>query len=140
MELSEHFTLEEMVATSHRDIDNTPSPEIVAHLTQTAAALETVRTLLKNLPMHINSGYRCPALNAAVGGVPNSAHLSGFAADFICPAYGNPLTICRALQVSDIPFDQVIEEGTWVHFAIGGAMRGQVLTKTPTGYATGLRT
>lgn len=137
-QLTPHFSLEEMVATSHL-IDNTPTPAIIARLTQTAQALETVRALLGNLPMSIDSGYRCPALNAAVGGVPDSAHLIGFAADFVCPEFGDPLSICHAIEASDIQFDQVIEEGTWVHFAIGGAMRRQVLTKNPGGgYSEGL--
>lgn len=136
--LSPHFSLEELTATSHRELDNTPTPEIVAALTDTAQRLEAVRKLLRQ-PMHVNSGYRSPAVNAAVGGVADSAHMSGRACDFICPGFGTPLDICRALQASGIPVDQIIEEGTWVHISFAPTMRHQVLTKKPGGgYYTGL--
>ncbi|MBC7169233.1 D-Ala-D-Ala carboxypeptidase family metallohydrolase, partial [Phenylobacterium sp.] len=85
-----------------------------------------------------------PALNAAIGGSTTSAHMRGDAADFICPKGGSPLAICRALAIQDdLPFDQLIEEGTWVHLgfaAEGRRPRRQVLTKRPGyGYQTGLR-
>jgi len=136
--LSAHFSLEEMTITSHRDLDNTPSAEIVTALTDTAQHMEAVRTLLGQ-PIHVNSGYRSPAVNKAVGGAANSAHMSGHACDFICPAFGSPLAICRALVASGIKFDQVIEEGTWVHISFAPTWRQQVLTKNPAGgYYTGL--
>ena len=147
MNLSEHFTLEEMVLSqtaSRQGIDNTPPDEVVTNLRLTAAGLELVRSLLLN-PITISSGYRCKALNSFVGGAINSAHLSGFAADFICPAFGSPLTIIEALIApgSMIKFDQVIEEGTWVHISFDPRMRGMVLTAKftpglPTSYQEGL--
>ena len=142
MNLSEHFTLEELTFSStaaRRGIDNTASAEIVEHLTVTAAGLEKVRALLGD-PLHIDSGYRCPALNAAVGGVPTSAHTTGYAADFICPPAGAPIDIvhkivahnehCKAqmLGADMISFDQLIQEGTWVHISFAPTMRNQVLT------------
>lgn len=139
--LSEHFSLEEFTVSqtaSRQHLDNTPPPGVVDNLRVLSVALERVRTLLAR-PLIINSGYRSPAVNAAVGGAATSAHLKGWAADFICPSFGSPLDICRRLQRSDIHFDQVIEEGTWVHFSVDPRMRGQILTKTANGYATGLR-
>jgi hypothetical protein len=139
MNLSYHFTLEEMIATEHRDIDNTPTAPIIAHLGQICATLEQVRALLGNGPIHINSGYRCLALNTAVGGAPDSAHMQGWAADFIQPAFGAPIDICRAIVGSAIIFDQIIEEGTWVHLSVAPTLRRSILTKLPGGgYRNGL--
>lgn len=140
MTLSEHFDLAEFTTSqtaSRKGIANVPPPEVIEHLKQTAAHLELVRALLGK-PMSISSGYRSPALNKAIGGVPLSAHTLGWAADFICPAYGSPLAICKALAASSIKFDQIIEEGTWVHISFDPRMRGIVLTKTGNGYSAGL--
>lgn len=131
MQLTEHFSLEEMTASAtaaEKHIDNTPSPEIINNLTTTAQGLELVRAFLGNVPMRITSGYRCPDLNKAVGGVPDSAHLSGFAADFEAPQYGSPLHIVASLAKSGIKYDQCIMEKIWVHVSFDPKMRGEVLT------------
>jgi hypothetical protein len=87
----------------------------------------------------VSSGYRCPALNKAVGGAKSSAHVSGHAVDFNCFSFGTPLEICRALAASDLKWDQMIEEGTWVHLSWDPRLRQQILTKRPGGaYALGL--
>ena len=135
MQLTTHFSLEEMVKSStalRLGIDNTPSEEVQANLQVTAEGLEAVRRVLKlyNDPVLIDSGYRCPALNAAVHGSKTSAHMSGWAADFICPGYGTPLQIVKTIEASDLQFDQVIQEGTWVHISFDPRMRREVLTAT----------
>lgn len=130
MMLSPHFSLDELTRSStavRLGIDNTPSDEIVSHLDALAAGLEEVRQLL-GFPMLIDSGYRCAALNAAVRGSAHSAHMYGYAADFTCPGFGTPLEIVRAIQASDIEFDQCIQEGTWVHISFDPRMRREVLT------------
>ena len=130
MNLTEHFTLEELTFSqmaARRGIDNTPSLEVVAHLTTLAEGLENVRTLL-GAPIRITSGYRSPALNDAVGGAKNSAHKEGYAADFICPSFGPTISVVKAIDLSDIRFDQLIYEGTWVHISFDPDMRRQVLT------------
>jgi hypothetical protein len=139
--LSPHFTLEELVATQHRKIDNRPkSAALVDALRETAGNMETVRAILGDRVVTISSGYRCPALNKAVGGAKASAHLSGLAVDFNCYGFGSPLAVCRAIAGSGLPFDQLIEEGTWVHVSFDPRMRRQVLTKRPGGgYLAGLR-
>ena len=132
--LTAHFTLEDLTASDtarRRGIDNMPSAAVTANLRRTAETLERVRDVLGGRPVIINSGYRAAALNRAVGGVPSSAHLSGLAADFVCPKFGAPLDICRAISASSIEFDQLIQEGTWVHIGlapIGTKPRRQVLT------------
>jgi hypothetical protein len=132
--LTDHFTLAEMVASqtaARHGIDNTPPPAIIANLQRTAQMLERVRVVLGSKPILISSGYRSPTLNAAVGGVSTSAHTQGLAADFICPGFGSPIEICRKLMVSGLDFDQLIQEGTWVHIGLaadGKRPRRELLT------------
>ncbi|RQT09820.1 D-Ala-D-Ala carboxypeptidase family metallohydrolase [Burkholderia contaminans] len=135
MQLTDHFSLAELIASTEarkRDIDNTPSAETVDNLRRLAQTLEQARVLLGGKPILVSSGYRCPALNRAVGGVSDSAHLHGLAADFVCPAFGSPLEVVRKLAASNLPFDQVIHEGgRWVHIGLaadGKKPRRQVLT------------
>lgn len=130
MNLSENFTLEELTASEvalRKGIDNTPDAEIIAHLTELATGLEEVRRLL-GVPMHINSGYRSPKVNIAVGGSATSAHCDGYAADFVAPQFGTPVEVCRAIRDSGIKFDQIIFEGTWTHLSFDPKMRQRVLT------------
>ncbi len=130
MILSPHFTLEELTRSStavRLGIDNTPPEGVFANLAVLAEGLEALRALLGH-PLMIDSGYRCPDLNAVVHGSQFSAHLQGYAADFVCPAFGAPLEIVRAIEASGIRFDQCIQEGTWVHISFDPRMRQQVLT------------
>jgi zinc D-Ala-D-Ala carboxypeptidase len=129
MNLTEHFTLAELIASNKAQelgINNTPPSEIMPALSLLAIGLESVRILLGS-PMRINSGYRSPDLNEAVGGVRTSAHCLGWAADFICPGYGTPQEIVQRIAGSSLEFDQIICEGTWVHFSVAPALRRQVL-------------
>ncbi|WP_347467500.1 D-Ala-D-Ala carboxypeptidase family metallohydrolase [Burkholderia stagnalis] len=150
MQLTPHFTLEEFTRSDTaraRQIDNSPTPAAAANLRRLAQTLEQARVLLGDMPMQITSGYRSPALNRAVGGVPTSAHAQGLAADFVCSGYGPPLDVCHVLAASDLPFDQVINEfGRWVHIGLaadGATSRRQVLTARKVGgrttYVAGLQ-
>ncbi len=137
--LTAHFALEELVATQHREIDNRPPPKVVANLRATAVQMEAVRRLLGDRVITVSSGYRSPALNRAIGGARGSAHLAGHAVDFNCYGFGGPKAVCRAVATSELAFDQLIEEGTWIHISFDPRMRRQVLTKRPGGgYALGL--
>lgn len=141
--LTPHFSLEELTQTSHREFDNTPPPEAVEALRDyLAPGMEKVRTILGNKVISVNSGYRSPAVNNAVGGVVHSAHLYGYACDFNCFGFGAPIDVCRAIVKSGLKFDQIIEEGTWVHISFDPKLRGDVLTKSQNGskaYVLGLR-
>jgi len=139
-QLSEHFTLNEFVASDTAaacGIDNTPSDAIVVSLTRLAEVLEEVRRILLDHPIHITSGYRCPELNDACGGAETSAHMSGLAADFTCPEYGTPYDVCIAIEpyVDVLEIDQAIwEMGTWIHLGLTeGEARHQCLTIDETG-------
>lgn len=130
MQLSQHFSLEEMIASQYaarHGIDNTPPLSIIECLKSTCGQLEGVRALFGH-PLLISSGYRSPALNAALGGVPNSAHVEGHAADFICPDAGTPVELCGRIVASGIRYDQLIQEGTWVHISFAPTYRQQALT------------
>ena len=82
--LSKNFTLEEMVATSHKGLQDTPTLAVVQNLQKLCVlVLQPLRDAIGR-PVYINSGYRSKRLNARVGGVPNSRHLQGRAADIHC--------------------------------------------------------
>jgi len=124
MNLSPHFTLEEFTISTtaaQLGIDNTPDQDALSELEDLADLLERVRTLLDDSPIMITSGYRCPQLNAAVGGVPDSAHVYGRAVDFIAPDFGTPHEIVEQLvpYMAELQIDQLIwEYGDWVHLGL----------------------
>lgn len=76
-------------------------------------------------PLKVNSGYRCKALNAAVGGVLTSQHVKGEAADI---ETGDPVKLARLAVKLGLPFDQMILYPTFVHFShrLNGEQRGQI--------------
>ena len=86
--LTPHFKLSEFIKSSTataRKIDNTPSQEVISNLQVLCQnVLEPLREYF-NCPIIIGSGYRSPALNKAVGGVANSQHMTGEAADIHLP-------------------------------------------------------
>ena len=130
MKLSEHFSLQEAIISqeaTRRGIDNTPSAQIVKNMVETAAGMEQVRDLL-GAPIHVNSWFRCLRLNRAIGSSDTSAHIQGYAVDFICPSFGTPKEICESIQKSDIVFDQLINEQNWCHISFAPAKRRNVLT------------
>jgi hypothetical protein len=128
-QLSPHFSLLEATHSNTaviRNIDNTPPADILANMTAAAQQLEAVRSYLAQ-PMNVDSWYRCPELNAAVGGVGHSSHMDGWAIDFVCPAFGSPEDIVKFLISTGIKFDQLIMENSWVHCSFAPTMRQQVL-------------
>lgn len=141
MKLSEHFSLEELIVTQVRDADNEPRGSlIISNLFETASRMETIRSLLKDKPILVTSGYRSVFVNKIVGGSMTSAHMSGQAVDFICPSFGTPYEVCKEIEKSSILFDQLILEETWVHISFAPRMRREVLTKKRHGtYVVGLR-
>lgn len=135
--LSSYFSLAEMTTTS-TGLNNTPNNQQLAILTNTAQAMDAVRKLLGS-PIRVNSGFRSAAVNRKVGGSPTSAHALGYAVDFVCPAFGDPMAICRAIVASGIKFDQLImEKNRWVHISFDPRMRQQVLSWWGGAYKSGL--
>ena len=141
-QLTAHFSLEEFIISNTADrlkIDNTIPDELLANVARTAELMEKVRDLLGAKPILVTSGYRSPALNAAVGGVPGkSSHMAALACDFICPSFGTPLDVCNRLKtaIGALKFDQLIYEYSWIHIGLsmqGVSPRLQLLTLMPNG-------
>lgn len=149
MNLTQHFTLEELIASdtaSRSSIDNVPNGDVSDNLRRVAEMLEDVRKLLDSKPIIITSGYRCSRLNKLVGSKPNSKHVQGLAVDFKCPSYGTPKDIVEKLAKSNLNFDQCILEyfnpstgDGWVHIGLGANPRRQILTINGYGVFTGVR-
>tara|TARA_R110000868_G_scaffold158025_2_gene385706 strand:+ start:805 stop:1251 length:447 start_codon:yes stop_codon:yes gene_type:complete len=123
MNLTPNFTLEEMTRSMYairNDIDNTPSQEIVNNLTQTCKLLETIRAYA-NRSVSVSSGYRCIALNKAIGGVSNSSHILGQAADISVKGFTTEQAyrMIKGMVLNDeIVVGQVIQEfDNWVHIS-----------------------
>jgi zinc D-Ala-D-Ala carboxypeptidase len=138
MDLSPHFTLEELVFSQSAlrlGIMNEPDEAQVVNLRRLCEELlEPARDLLE-VPLHINSGYRSPNLNAHIGGANNSAHMDGRAADFVTITKPGPAAlrgIFEVLRSSTLPFDQLILEcDAWIHMSVpllGVPARRQVMT------------
>lgn len=122
MQLTEHFTLAEFVRSEtaeNNHIDNTPSQEVVDNLRALCRnVLEPARTAYGE-PIYITSGYRCPALNKAVGGKPTSQHLRGEAADLQVRGVKNLRKLYNAILDHGV-FDQLLYEtnkagAKWIH-------------------------
>lgn len=123
MKLSENFTLEELIRSNTAErmgIDNVPKDEKVVENLR-SLCLEVLQPLRDYVgaPVHINSGYRCPELNMAVGGVKNSQHCRGEAADIriVSPKQGREWA---AWIEDNCRFDQMLLErnksgAVWLH-------------------------
>lgn len=130
-----HFTIKELTrsATAEKQkIDNTPDATAVRNLTLLVDnVLDPLRERFGK-PIYVNCGYRCAALNEAVGGARNSQHLYGEAADITAKNQADNATLFRIIQ-DTLPFDQLIwEKGNdrypaWVHVSYVREQRHQVL-------------
>ncbi len=122
-----YFTIRELTKSStaaRKGINNAPNAAIVTSLT---ALVDNVLDPLREkfgAPIIITSGYRCPALNRAVGGATNSQHTKGEAADIrtVSDSREDNMKLLRCLLNSGIIFDQVIAENVdsagnpdWIH-------------------------
>lgn len=116
MKISKNFSFEEITRSEtalRKGIDNTPKSEQIINL---CALVHHVLQPLRDhygKPVNISSGYRCKALNKAVGGVCNSQHMSGQAADIKIDGV-TPTHIADYIA-SHLPYDQVILYPTFVH-------------------------
>ncbi|WP_106481820.1 D-Ala-D-Ala carboxypeptidase family metallohydrolase [Butyricimonas faecalis] len=133
--LSENFDLEEFTRSDKAKelgITNEPGEKELAALRELVS--RTIQPLRDKLgvPIHVNSGYRCPELNKAVGGVPTSQHQKGEAADLSID--GKASDILEALENNNIPFDQAIlyRKQNFLHVSLklDGVQRSNVIIKT----------
>ena len=125
--MTEHFTLEELTATSHRQFDNTPNEAETANLQRLAEFLERVKAALDGKPVMINSAFRSKQVNDSVGSKDTSQHRTGCAADFKVPGM-TPDAVVRAIIAAGLPYDQIIREfDAWTHISISDKPRRQAL-------------
>ena len=118
MQLSEHFSYEELTYTDHRIFDNTPTDKELDNLVRLAEFLEVVRSVLDDRVVLINSAYRSKAVNDAVGSKDSSQHRTGCAADIQVPGM-TPDEVVKLIRSADLEFDQVIREfDRWTHVSI----------------------
>lgn len=161
MQLTPHFSLEEYANSSialRMGIDNTPPAVLIPNLRRNAITMEMVRAALsreagRDVPILMDSGYRCEALEKVVARndfiswckrhdmdedahawsvyFPRKKHPEGNAADWTAPSFGTPAEIVSF--ISGRPelmhmIDQIICEGTWVHTGTSDSPRGIVMT------------
>jgi hypothetical protein len=118
MNLTEHFTLEELTHTDHREFDNTPNDAELENIKRLAEFLEQVKTLLGGKPIMVNSAFRSKLVNNAVGSKDTSQHRVGCAADIRVPGV-TPDEVVKTIIASGLPYDQVIREfDRWTHISI----------------------
>lgn len=119
-----HFTLDELTrsATARRlGIDNTPTRQAAANLKQLVANILDPLREAYGAPIYVNSGYRCPALNRAVGGSASSQHLTGEAADITAGNSRENRHLYELIRQLRLPVDQAINEHdfAWLHVSYG---------------------
>lgn len=147
MNLSPHFTLDEFInspTAKAKGISNSPTAEHLKNMIELAQAiLEPVREHFGK-PIKINSGYRSPELNKAIGGASSSQHCNGQAVDF--EIEGIPNRDVAEWLTKNLIFDQCILEfwiakeanSGWVHasYKKGGINRKQKLVAQKNGVKT----
>lgn len=147
MQLSPHFSLEELTVTSS-GLANVPDDEQIAALTALCVnVLEPIR-IHYNLPVIVTSGFRSMAVNRAAGGASTSQHLYGEAADIHVPGVDNA-DLWRFIASGSVHFDQVIAErleqghpsAGWVHvsYSVHQQRKSAISGPTPGHYVNGLQ-
>jgi hypothetical protein len=118
MNLTEHFTLEELTHTDHREFDNEPNEAELENIKRLAAFLEEVKTALGGRPIMVNSAFRSKQVNDAVGSKDTSQHRIGCAADIRVPGV-TPNEVVKTIIAAGLSYDQVIREfDRWTHVSI----------------------
>lgn len=134
MILSRSYTLDDLVVSDtarQNRVDNTPTKEVIDNLRNLAQSILQPLADTMSFRPYVTSGYRCPALNKLVGGVPTSQHVTGCAADLRCytEIYANHLMECA----KKTPYDQLILEQKgkikWIHISWAKNPRHQFINK-----------
>jgi uncharacterized protein YcbK (DUF882 family) len=126
--LTEHFSFEELTRTGKsdlQDVNRREARDYYERLKMVAQMLEVIRT--KFGTVRVTSGFRGPALNAAVNGSSRSQHSKGEAADFVCPSVTVDDLHKWIVTESGLPFGQCILEkppgSAWIHISLGAPYR-----------------
>ena len=147
MNLSKHFTLDEFIRSAtavRKNIDNAPDEKIISNI---QALVDNILEPLRvhyGRPIIITSGYRCPKLNAAVGGASSSQHRTGEAADIrsVSDKREDNKELFYMIRTLNLPFDQLINEYNydWIHVSYSNRNRRQVLAAVKSGSKTVYKT
>lgn len=107
------------VTAEARKIDNTPTAEAEANLTELINKVLDPLRKAYGKPITVTSGYRSPRLNAAVGGVKTSQHQKGQAADITAGSPEENKKLFDLARELNLPFCQLIDEKKykWVHIS-----------------------
>ena len=131
-----YFTIKELTKSSTataKGLDNTPTPQAVTNL---HALVDNVLDPLREAwgkPIYVNSGYRSPAVNKAVGGAATSQHVTGQAVDITASPKTDNGYLFRLIERLKLPYDQLIwEKGNdqypdWIHISYVDNNRHQKL-------------
>jgi zinc D-Ala-D-Ala carboxypeptidase len=149
-----HFDIAEFVHSDTADargITNKLPPELMSVALETLQMMERIRDELcraagRDVPITITSGYRCAALNEAIGSIGKSDHVRAMAVDWRAPSFGTPAAICAHLVplVVDLEIGQLINEypdrAGWVHTSTAMPLRAvnRVITITAAGVSVGI--
>lgn len=114
-----YFTIKELTKSSTAEakgIDNTPTQEVERNLTALVDNILDPLRAIYGKPITVNSGYRCPELNRAVGGSATSDHVKGFAADITAGSKEENERLFNIIK-HNFHFSQLIDEKnfSWVH-------------------------
>lgn len=127
-----YFTIKELSKSStalSKNIDNSPSPDIVKNLTLLVDNILDPLREKYGKPITVNGAYRCPELNKAVGGSKTSQHMTGQAADITVGSPDNNKKLFNLIIEMNLPFDQLIDEKNfrWIHVSYSNKHRKQIL-------------
>ncbi len=150
MQLTPHFTLAELTASStarRLGLSNELPPALFGNLQALADMLERVRAQLGGRPLIVTSAYRSREVNRAVGGMATSDHTLGHAADVVCPGFGTPHQVAKALvpHLQRLGIGQIILEGVggkqWLHLStrVPDKAMNRVITITDAGTQLGIQ-
>ena len=135
MQLTKNFSLREMTESAKAKelgIDNTIPPLLMRNAKALAERLQIIRDVLR-APVYISSGYRCEALNRAVGGTYTSRHQLGLAADIYVDGH-TAQELYDAILKMNISYDQLIIERAglkeWVHISVQPYERNEEMSYT----------
>lgn len=130
--MGKYFTIAELchsATATARKIQNVPNQEQTDNLNKLIDKVLDPARELHGGPIVVNSGFRSKELNKAIGGVINSQHMTGEAADITTGNQKGNKELFEKIKASNIPFDQLIDESnySWIHISYSARHRRQIL-------------
>ena len=143
--MTPHFSLEEFTQSdtaARLNIDNRLPDELRENALKTLQMMERIRFHI-DAPINITSGYRCKALNQAIGSKSGSDHTLSFAVDFKAPKAGTPYEIAKDLAgvIDVLGIGQLIFEfSSWCHVSLARPDKtiNRIITIDKTGTRAGI--